>query len=187
MLERGTHVFARGRKQPGVVHQAGEKRVDGFHAATPTISWIIARKLIPNAGTARRQRSFNLRTNVSPAHVSSMAQTFTSTSPRSRPAVRTTPSERSVVPPDAFFGQATHSIPFGSSLSRRRGNPFRSADFDLTKRIAKSRGPFEENLHPFGSAPSDAPRLFGGDAKCSRLSGFIPSLSMSGVPEYPTV
>src|SRR5438045_5427593 len=128
-LERGTHVLARRREQTGIVHQAVQKRVEGFHEGTCAMSWIIAGKLIPNTDDARCHRSLSLRTNLRPDQVSSTAQTFTSTSPNSSPKVRTTPSVRSVSTPDVFFGQATQSIPFGSSLSRSGGNPFTRSAF----------------------------------------------------------
>src|SRR5665811_1319506 len=179
-LESRPHVFARGWKQARVVHQPGEERVDGFQSGTRSIGSIIAEKLIPNACPARYQRSFSLRTNLSPDHVASTAQTFTSTSPDSSPNVRTTPSVRSVATPDVFLGHATQSIPLGSSLSRSRANPFSRSDCALTNSIAKSRAPLDAMRDPSGSPPSSPAKSFGSETNCSRAPGFIPSLSTSG-------
>src|SRR5450759_1665811 len=182
-LESRAHVFARGWKQARVVHKPREERVDGFQSGTRAIGPIIAEKLIPNACPARYQRSFSLRTNLSPDHVSSTAQTFTSTSPDSSPNVRTTPSVRSVATPDVFLGHATQSIPLGSSLSRSRANPLPSSDCAVTNSIAKSIAPRGAIRVPSGSSPSSPAKSPGSETNCSRAPGLIPSFSTSGVPE----
>src|SRR6516162_5674062 len=57
-------------------------------------------------------------TSFSPDQVSSTAHTFTSTSPSGNASVRTTSSEISVGTLEAFFGQDTQIVPFGTSLCR---------------------------------------------------------------------
>jgi hypothetical protein len=82
-----------------------------------------------------------------------------------------------------FFGHATQSIPFDSSLSRSFEKPFRSSAFDSTNRIAKSRAPRTATFASGGRPPSKPKKFVGSETSCTRVPGFIPSLSMSGVPE----
>src|SRR5207244_10386179 len=58
-------------------------------------------------------RSFARYTSFSPDHVSSTAQTFTSTRPWAKATARTTSSVRSVVTPAARFGQEIQRLPSG--------------------------------------------------------------------------
>src|SRR5437879_3654522 len=73
-------------------------------------------------------RSFARYTSFSPDHVSSTAQTFTSTRPWAKATARTTSSVRSVVTPAARFGQEIQRLPSGGRASfQDRNRAARSA------------------------------------------------------------
>src|SRR4051812_10355504 len=84
-------------------------------------------------------RSFRRKTNFRPDHVSSIAQTFTSTSPPANPSSRTTFSFKSLLIPDAFFGQEIQSMPSGLSFAAARENFFsRSCLLSTNNKIKSS-------------------------------------------------
>src|SRR5262249_7852728 len=101
-LLRNFRLRAATRRCPHVIHRGCGTSVEP----------VIAGKLTYFLG-----RSFKRKTNFSPDHTSSMAQTFTSTIPFARPISRTIFSLRSLGTPEVFFGHDTQSIPAGVSFA----------------------------------------------------------------------
>jgi hypothetical protein len=114
--------------------------------------------------------SFTRITNFNPDHVSSIAQTFTSTSPHSNPTRRTTSSVRSVGRPLAFLGQPIQSIPSGTSAAERRPKSlFNSANwsvkYTLTLALPES---LSAACPPSGSLPRSLTKMAGWLRRMSR-------------------
>src|SRR5215471_3249343 len=104
------------------------------------------------------QRSSFRTTSLSPDHVSSTAQTLTSTNPSGSATSRIASSVTSVGTLAAFFGHETHTIARGSSLSRNVA----SARASVARLVAKTWTTsvdisiFEANCTDGGSGSSNA-------------------------------
>src|SRR5260370_10280934 len=134
-------------------------------------------------------RAFSRITNFSPDHVSSIAQTFTSTSPKPSPVSRTRFSFRSVGLPEAFLGQAIHNMPAEASLAVSTGKSFSSAARFSTKQTTTSALPDRRSVAatPSGNLPRSLTKLGGWLRRTKRCPGLIPIFWTSGVPEYPAI
>jgi hypothetical protein len=92
---------------------------------------------------APQGRSLSLNTNFNPDQVSSIAQTFTSTSPPPDPKARTPVSLRSPgtgLRPFVSLGQESHNMPSGESSRTRAGIAGASPDPVRQKAWMKSNG-----------------------------------------------
>lgn len=124
------------------------------------------------------------RAKQSPDQVASIAQILKSTSPLFRPKARTTGCVRSDETPEAFFGQAIQSFPFGASTASAAGKRSSSAAREATKR----RRTLAERARrvtraPSGRGPRTASSPFGAPRRRAEAPGPIPSFLGRGVPE----
>src|SRR6266511_2127452 len=127
-------------------------------------------------------------TFLSPDHVSSTAQTFTSTRPLARACARMMFSSRSVGTPEARLGHAIHSAPAGVVNACSRAQRRRSRAWSGQKHRITSYGPGparRATVTPGGR--SSSPNPSGALSRSTALSGAMPSLRAKGVPEYPAI
>lgn len=87
------------------------------------------------------QRSFVRKTNLSPDHTSSTAQTFTSTKPADKPKSRIIFSSKSVGTLEDFLGQETHNIPVFLKCLLLLKNALVNACRSWTNKWMKSNSP----------------------------------------------
>src|SRR5262249_1054614 len=132
-------------------------------------SFFFARSLAAALGNCLG-RSLSRMTNFSPDQISSMAQTFTSTSPKPNPVSRTRFWSKSVGRPEALLGHAIHSMPSASSLAASTGKSFSKAVRFSTKYTTTSALPFRRSLAttPSGNLPRSLTKLGGWLRKTSR-------------------
>src|SRR4029079_14384480 len=126
------------------------------------------------------------RENRSPLHVSSIAQTFVSTTPAARPKSRMRFSSRSVSILAAFFGHATQSIPPPAGINRiALGNSvFNRENFVLKRRITSPSPPdFSRTLTLGGSEPSVDMNPSGAPSSASLVPSLMPRFFGGGGPE----
>src|SRR5262249_39589588 len=105
------------------------------------------------------------------------------------PVSRTRFWSKSVGRPEALLGQATHSIPFTSSLAASSGKSLSNAVRFSTKYTNTSALPFSRSLvaTPSGNLPRSLTKLGGWWRRTSRCPGLMPIFWTSGVPEYPAI
>lgn len=130
-------------------------------------------------------RSFTRMTNFKPDQISLIAQTFTSTSPASRPICRTELSDKSVTTPEAFFGQAIHNIPVGASFDASRVKFWVSSNCDFTKNKITSSDvcTLVTNLTSSGRPMSSRRKPGGAPTSATRYFAFIPNFFDKGAVE----
>ncbi|HET8542306.1 MAG TPA: hypothetical protein VFL83_20695 [Anaeromyxobacter sp.] len=115
--------------------------------------------------------------------MSSIAQTFTSTSPRARAAARTTSSVTFVATPLALFGQPIQSAPAGSRRFRAPASAVSSSRAERTKKTPRSNGSRGVTRDSAERGPSEAANPPGAAEMRSRWPDLSPSFAESGVPE----
>src|SRR6185503_10867307 len=116
-------------------------------------------------------------------------QTFTSTSPASKPIRCTRCSTRSVATPELFFGHAIQSIPFAVSLAasfaKSRAN---ACSVETNKRIMSSDFVVRFTNSTLSGSPSNSDsKSCGALTSAIRDPSLIPSFFAKGVPEYPAM
>src|SRR4030095_4187688 len=128
------------------------------------------------------QRSLRRKTSLSPDHVSSTAQTLTSTRPFLNAISLTTFSLTSVGIFDVPFGQEIQSMPSFARADFKPGNFFSSSARSLVKNWT--------NFSPCESEVSNAlPRVisYPEGAFSTTARSLMPSFSANGLFEYPAL